>query len=116
MKQPKAGPPKDAETVSKAFADSFAEIFKGMFGMSDNDLTFIIKSDKDAVLNIVLLNEKEEIVEPNSRSVSRDEKNGTLRYGLKFKKMMPYKGKIKIFLDSGNSIRKVPFKYRVQLP
>lgn len=106
---------KSAEAVGKAFAESFAQLFKDMFGISDNDLTFFIKSDKDQILNILLINEKGEVMEPSSRSVSRDD-NGRLRYGLKFKKMMPQKGKIKIIIDDSDSIRKIPFKYQVQLP
>lgn len=87
-----------------------------MFGVGDYDLTFAIKGDGDQILNIVLLNEKGETIEVSSRSISQNEETGILRYGVKYKRMLPYKGKIRVYIYDGKNVKKVPFKYQVTLP
>jgi hypothetical protein len=104
------------ESLSKALADSFAQVFKNMFGVGDDDLTFAIKGDGDLILNIVLMNEKGETIEANSRSISQDEKTCILRYGVKYKRMLPFRGKIRVYIDNGKNVKKVPIKYQVALP
>lgn len=106
---------KTPEALGKSIVESFAQAFKKMFGMDDNDLVFVIKSDHDQIINIHLINEKGEVMEPMSQSFSRDD-SGRLHYGLKFRRMMPYKGKLRIFVDDGHSIQKIPFKYQIPLP
>jgi len=113
----KENKPKDeTESIGKAIGEAFAQLFKGMFGMGDVDLTFAIRSEGDPILNIVLMNDKGEIIETTMRSVSKDEEKGILRYGVKYNKMLPYKGKIRVYVDDGKNVKKVPFKYQVTLP
>lgn len=109
-------PNKDSGKIGKAFAETLAQLLKNMFGVGDDDLTFAIKGDGDLILNIVLLNEKGETIETSTRSISQDEETGILRYGVKYKRMLPYKGKIRVYVDDGENVKKVPFKYKVSLP
>ena len=106
----------EEKDLAETFVDSFAELFKGMFGFDDFDLTFLIKDSNNVVLMVELLNKNGEVMEKRSWSNPRDRENGLFKYGVSYQRMLPFKGKVRVYINDGKSIKRVPFKHKITLP
>ncbi len=103
--------------LGNAFSEIFVEAFKGAFGFGGHsDLTIMASDKQGRLLNVELYNDQGERMEVQSRSFSHSKEKGTINMGLSYKRMLPHRGKLRIYIDNGNNLVKVPFKHSVQLP